>query len=196
MELSFFMLKSVRWIKIKYRVRACAGPFLVYSNSYLTWKKTKSKYWKTLTINNGRITPKPHAHLQTMINTSARFQKDRLKTIRGIVSTSYTSHCVAWRTESRTDGRTHFNRMFMLITAFVVRGTHSAVNKDICKWIGNALSRLQAELRPQNIYSFITKRRLYNFDPLNPNFYVVKLGFTGVYIICPILLKFIDCGTR
>ena len=24
---------------------------------------------------------------------------------------------------------------------------------------------------------------LYNFDPLKPHFYVVKLGFTGVYII-------------
>ena len=24
---------------------------------------------------------------------------------------------------------------------------------------------------------------LYNFDPLQPHFYIVKLGFTGVYII-------------
>ena len=30
---------------------------------------------------------------------------------------------------------------------------------------------------------FITKTRLYNFDPLKPHFYIVKLGFTGVYII-------------
>ena len=30
----------------------------------------------------------------------------------------------------------------------------------------------------------ITKTRLYNFDPLKPHFYIVKLGFTGVYIIC------------
>ena len=28
-----------------------------------------------------------------------------------------------------------------------------------------------------------TKTRLYNFDPLKPHFYIVKLGFTGVYII-------------
>ena len=28
----------------------------------------------------------------------------------------------------------------------------------------------------------ITKTRLYSFDPLKPNFYTVKLGFTGVYI--------------
>ena len=29
----------------------------------------------------------------------------------------------------------------------------------------------------------ITKTYLYSFDPLKPHFYVVKLGFTGVYII-------------
>ena len=29
----------------------------------------------------------------------------------------------------------------------------------------------------------ITKTCLYNFDPLKPHFYKVKLGFTGVYII-------------
>ena len=40
----------------------------------------------------------------------------------------------------------------------------------------------------------ITKTRLYNFDPLKPHFYIVKLGFTGVYIIFLILLKNIDCG--
>ena len=30
---------------------------------------------------------------------------------------------------------------------------------------------------------FITKTCLYKFDPLEPHFYTVKLGFTGVYII-------------
>ena len=29
----------------------------------------------------------------------------------------------------------------------------------------------------------ITKTRLNSFDPLKPHFYIVKLGFTGVYII-------------
>ena len=29
----------------------------------------------------------------------------------------------------------------------------------------------------------IMKTCLYNFDPLQPHFYIVKLGFTGVYII-------------
>ena len=31
--------------------------------------------------------------------------------------------------------------------------------------------------------SYITKTCLYNFDPLKPHFYIVKLGFTVVYII-------------
>ena len=29
----------------------------------------------------------------------------------------------------------------------------------------------------------ITKTYLYNVDPLKPHFYIVTLGFTGVYII-------------
>ena len=54
------------------------------------------------------------------------------------------------------------------------------------------------------VYKFITgrngpllaipKTRLYNFDPLKPHFYIVKLGFTGVYIIFLISAQNIDCG--
>ena len=33
------------------------------------------------------------------------------------------------------------------------------------------------------IQSTIRKISLYNFDLLKPHFYIVKLGFTGVYII-------------
>ena len=38
------------------------------------------------------------------------------------------------------------------------------------------------------------KTCLYNPDPLKPHFYIVKLGFIGVYIIFLFLLKNIDCG--
>ena len=34
-----------------------------------------------------------------------------------------------------------------------------------------------------NIVCPIMKTYLYNFDPLKPHFYIVKLGFPGVYII-------------
>ena len=40
----------------------------------------------------------------------------------------------------------------------------------------------------------ITKTYLYTFDPLKPHFYIVKLGFTGVYIIFLISAQNIDCG--
>ena len=40
----------------------------------------------------------------------------------------------------------------------------------------------------------ITKTYLYNFDPLKPHFYIVKLGFAGVYIIFHISAQNIDCG--
>ena len=40
----------------------------------------------------------------------------------------------------------------------------------------------------------ITKTCLYNFDPLKPHFYIVKLGFTGVYIIFLISAQNIGCG--
>ena len=42
--------------------------------------------------------------------------------------------------------------------------------------------------------SSITKTCLYNFDPLKPHFYIVKLGFTGVYVIFLISAQNIDCG--
>ena len=38
-----------------------------------------------------------------------------------------------------------------------------------------------------------TKTYLYNFDPLHPHFYIVKLRFTGVYIIFLISAQNIDC---
>ena len=40
----------------------------------------------------------------------------------------------------------------------------------------------------------ITKTRLYNLDPIKPHFYIVKLGFTGVFIIFLLSAKNIDCG--
>ena len=44
------------------------------------------------------------------------------------------------------------------------------------------------------ILNSITKTRLYNFDPLTSHIYILKLGFTGVYIIFLISTQNIDCG--
>ena len=48
-----------------------------------------------------------------------------------------------------------------------------------CKRTGYVHMRHRTECLVVNI----TKTRLYSFDPLKPHFYIVKLGFTGVYII-------------
>ena len=54
------------------------------------------------------------------------------------------------------------------------------------------ISFIYALLLKKNLYKidlilllsvFITKTYLYNSDPLKPHFYIVKLGFIGVYII-------------
>ena len=47
---------------------------------------------------------------------------------------------------------------------------------------------------PMALILCITKTYLYNFDPLKPHLYIVKLGFTGVYIIFLISAQNIDCG--
>ena len=46
----------------------------------------------------------------------------------------------------------------------------------------------------QNIRNHITKTYLYNFDPLKPHFYIVKLGLQGYTLFLLFLLKSIDCG--
>ena len=47
--------------------------------------------------------------------------------------------------------------------------------------------------KQKTYFRIITKTCQYNFDPLEPHLYMVKLGFTGVYIIFLFLLKNIDC---
>ena len=50
---------------------------------------------------------------------------------------------------------------------------------------------------PPKQLKYITKTYLYNVDPLTckPHFYMVKLGFTGIYVFFFLFqLKTIDCG--
>ena len=39
-----------------------------------------------------------------------------------------------------------------------------------------------------------SRKCLYNFDPLKPHFYIIKLGLTEVYVIFLISAQNIDCG--
>ena len=64
-------------------------------------------------------------------------------------------------------------------------------------WMFGYRYRLQRNDSLPGVYGIlydITKTCLYNFDPLKPHFYIVKLGFAGVYIIFVIYAKNIDCG--
>ena len=64
------------------------------------------------------------------------------------------------------------------------------------QWWKNQFQKLRNERVNFSIFVlwYITKTYLYNFDPLKPHFYIVKLGFTGVYIIFLISAQNIDCG--
>ena len=46
----------------------------------------------------------------------------------------------------------------------------------------------------ETAYAPITKTCLYNYDPLKPHFYIVKLGLQGYILFFLFLLKNIDCG--
>ena len=79
------------------------------------------------------------------------------------------------------------------------------VNGQVSHWHGALCSshshvlkgRWKEESTGSSSLSFfqaIKKTCLYNFDPLKPHFYTVKLGFAGVYIIFLISAQNIDCG--
>ena len=63
-------------------------------------------------------------------------------------------------------------------------------------WNGISDHKRQENMNPiiVHFWDIITKTCLYNFDPLKPHFYIVKLGFTGVYISFLISAQNIDCG--
>ena len=69
--------------------------------------------------------------------------------------------------------------------------THNICNRKFFKKISVVLG-LKSALSDAVFH--ITKTRLCNFDPLKPHFYIVKPGFTGVYIIFLISDQNIDCG--
>ena len=58
-----------------------------------------------------------------------------------------------------------------------------------------SLTLMQIKKYKKNVRSvYSAKTYLYIFDPFKPYFYIVKLGFTGVYIIFLISAQNIDCG--
>ena len=80
--------------------------------------------------------------------------------------------------------------------ASTVDSDHPAHSHSLVRnFLGNGWQAKDAKFFHANDEKFdITKTYLYNFDPLKPHFYIVKLGFTGVYIIFLISAQNIDCG--
>ena len=74
---------------------------------------------------------------------------------------------------------THMQTLQMLIHLQLVY-VHKNNNDDI--WSTCTYSLTSIYIMPY-MCGYITKTHLYNFDPLTPHFYIVKRGFTGVYII-------------
>ena len=63
------------------------------------------------------------------------------------------------------------------------RGIDTFLEKNSVKMIFVSPQGANHFLLWKTTFRNITKTRLYNFDPLKPHFYIIKLGFTEVYII-------------
>ena len=80
------------------------------------------------------------------------------------------------------------DKVFFLQTKHRLRlAVVAAIIKYFCNHANNVDPDETAQNEPshQDLRCFpfsITKTCLYNFDPLKPHFYIVKLGLTGVYI--------------
>ena len=123
--------------------------------------------------NNFRILKKTHAYLQTILKTPVKFQKDRTKTVGGVKGTKYLlklRNHAPHPTESQKQCPSSFLRK------------------------GGGQKKKHSVSVQLRVEKYITKTCLYNNDPLKLHFYIVKLGFTGVYIIFLFLLKNIICG--
>ena len=69
--------------------------------------------------------------------------------------------------------------LLRLAKTLVARTLLQRKNKEPCGH-KRAAKAAQSEQGVPCSSLFITKTRQYNFDPLKPHFYIVKLGFTGV----------------
>ena len=77
----------------------------------------------------------------------------------------------------------HLMRIFTKTTGHYPAWLYNIKVKLVLKMCRNYKPLPSERLNTNQTPFSITKTRLYNFDPLKPHFYIVKLGFTGVYII-------------
>ena len=74
----------------------------------------------------------------------------------------------------------HHSEKHILVTTNTLRKQNKRPNRDLKTEHKRTTNRTTIVQAPR---LYITKTHLCNFDPLKPHFYIVKLGFTGVYII-------------
>ena len=86
----------------------------------------------------------------------------------------------------------HADRPFLFVTYLVSLRLWYLLWDHGSQWTfwGSECSQM---LKTDVNWKVITKTYLYNFDPLKPHFYIVKLGFTGVYVIFLFSAQNIDC---
>ena len=90
------------------------------------------------------------------------------------------------------DSHIHLLKSFYDMHRMLISITEYAEVDLILHW-AHCITKTHRFKNIENL-TYITKTCLYNFDPLKPHFYIVKLGFTGVYIIFLISAQNIDCG--
>ena len=81
-------------------------------------------------------------------------------------------------------GCVFFNQLFANYSKFLQKLSRTLTRLPGCTGCSESLLGIHT----------ITKTCLYNVDPHKPHFYIVKLGFTGVYIIFLISAQNTDCG--
>ena len=115
------------------------------------------------------------------------------------------SHKTSTQTNKQTNRHVHNAKYYLGLCCPFLHSVVSNVSHSIqCRPWWDCLDAprdrgLYCLHKPKIIFAwwspcFITKTYLYNFDPLKPHFYIVKLVFTGVYIIFLISAQNIDCG--
>ena len=89
-----------------------------------------------------------------------------------------------WKSQISLHITYHIASSFEFFSCFIMKTYVMVLTRNILIFVEkqeNYLSGYPSYL--ELWHQSITKTRLYNFDPLKPHFYIVKLWFTGVYII-------------
>ena len=93
------------------------------------------------------------------------------------------THTRMWETQIKAGLRISLVWSYLLVCYTIQRFYRMCrLQKAASHTISLRIYAIRTGFLPKDLLN-ITKTRLYNVDPLKPHFYVVKLAFTGVYII-------------